>query len=196
MDNSFNYLDLEPLELRFHGRAGQGIKLAAQILAETAMNEGYHIQTFPEFGPERRGSPVKAYVRISKSPIYIHSQVEKPDIAAVFEESLLSSIPVCDGLEENQNSLLLVNSEKSIRTIKELVGFEGQIIAIPASKISLFFTKKELPNMPLLGGLIKILDLAKLKKIEDIIKNKFGQKWGREMTEKNLMGLRRGYEEV
>lgn len=191
-----NYLDLEPLELRFHGRAGQGIKLAAQVLAETAMNEGYYIQTFPEFGPERRGSPVTAFVRISQSPIYIHSQVENPDIVAVFEEGLLSALPVDDGLENNQSSLLIINSEKSIRAMKEIVGFEGQMITIPASKISLFFTKKELPNMPILGVLIKILDLVKIKKVEDIIKNKFGQKWGRELTEKNLMGLRRGYEEV
>ncbi|MEM2568110.1 MAG: 2-oxoacid:acceptor oxidoreductase family protein, partial [Candidatus Bathyarchaeia archaeon] len=96
------------IEVRWHGRGGQGAWTASELLARAAVYEGKYIQSFPEFGPERMGAPVSAFTRISTEPIRIHCAVYNPDVVVVLDPTLLKAVPVTDGMSENGR--LIINS--------------------------------------------------------------------------------------
>lgn len=183
------------LEIRWHGRGGQGAKTAAQLLAETALEEGKCIQAFPEYGPERAGAPIKAFTRISEKPITLHCGVSNPQIVVVVDPTLLDSVNVLDGLSED--GFFLLNTNQSPQQVREKLNFhKGKVCTVDATKIALDTLRMPLPNTPMLGALIKVAGIVSLDNIEKKLRKKFLKKIGEEKTKGNIDGLRKAFEEV
>ena len=143
------------IEIRWHGRGGQGAKTASLLLADAAFNTGKYIQGFPEYGPERMGAPITAYNRISDKPIRIHSNIYEPDFVVVVDDTLLESVDVTKGLKEK--GAILINTSKNVKEIKKILkGYKGKVYTLDATKISLDCLKANFPNTAMLAGIIKI----------------------------------------
>jgi pyruvate ferredoxin oxidoreductase gamma subunit len=184
----------EIYEIRFHGRGGQGAKTASALLASGALGQGKHIQSFPEYGAERQGAPVRAYTRISDKPITIHCAITKPDMVVVVDETLLKSIPVIQGLSDD--GILIVNTHCSPAEIRERENFKGTIATVDATKISIDCFGRNIPNTPMIGAILKAKELVSLDAMEEEIKKKLGKKVGSEIVQKNIDAVHRAYEEV
>ena len=142
------------IEIRWHGRGGQGAKTASLLLADAAFNTGKYIQGFPEYGPERMGAPITAYNRISSTPITIHSNIYEPDYVVVVDDSLLDSVDVTAGLKET--GAIVINSTKSGDELKKkLKGYKGGIYTIDARKVSIEALGKYFPNTPQIPNIRK-----------------------------------------
>jgi pyruvate ferredoxin oxidoreductase gamma subunit len=182
-------------EVRMHGRAGQGAKSGAQMLAEAAFKGGKWIQAFPEYGSERRGAPTVSYTRISDKALRTHEPITNPDAVMVFDIGLIRSVNVTAGLNE-ESGVLIVNTTKSVDEVKNITGFKGKIFIVDATGISLDLLKIDAPNVPMIGALIKATDIVPINYVEEVIKDTFLGKLGMEKVEKNIQGLHKGYEEV
>jgi len=183
------------VEVAWHGRGGQGAKTASQFLGEAALDIGKHIQAFPEYGPERAGAPMKAFTRISDEPIYVHSSVRKPDVVIVIDPTLLGSVDVTEGLEDN--GVLLVNTEKSPEDIRKIVNFKhGKVGTVDATKIALETLKIPMPNMPMLGAFLKVNNIVSIDEVSERVRAKFIKKLGDEKTKANIEGIKRAYSEL
>ena len=183
------------LEIRWHGRGGQGAKTAAQLLAEAAMEEGKFIQSFPEYGPERAGAPMKAFTRISKEPINLHCSVVNPQIVVVIDSTLIDTIDVTEGLADD--GVLLINTKKTPKQMREKLKFtKGKVFTLDATKIALETVGLPLPNTPMLGAVIKTVGIVALEKVEEKLKTKFLKKIGEEKTKGNIESVRRAAQEV
>ncbi|MBU4312530.1 MAG: 2-oxoacid:acceptor oxidoreductase family protein [Candidatus Omnitrophica bacterium] len=183
------------IEIRWHGRGGQGAKTASQFLGEAALDTGKYIQSFPEYGPERAGAPMKAFNRISEEPIYIHSSVTNPEIVVVIDPTLVIAIDVIGGLGDD--GVLLVNTDKSPEDIRKATGFKkGKVGTVDATKIALETLKLPMPNMPMLGALLKVNSLVTIDQLSERVRGKFLKKIGEEKTNANLEGIKRAYNEV
>lgn len=145
------------IEIRWHGRGGQGAKTAALLLADVAFNNGLYVQGFPEYGPERMGAPITAYNRLSKNLIRVHSNIYDPDYVVVVDETLIECVDVTSGIKEG--GAIIVNTPKSKEEVKaELVqkGYRGDIYTIDARKISMEALGKYFPNSPMLAAIVKV----------------------------------------
>ena len=143
------------IEIRWHGRGGQGAKTASLLLADAAFNTGKYIQGFPEYGPERMGAPITAYNRISSKPITIHSNIYEPDYVVVVDDTLLESVPVTAGLKKS--GAIVINTTKSADYLKKVLkGYEGGIYTIDARKVSMETLGKYFPNTPMLAAIVKV----------------------------------------
>ncbi len=185
------------LEIRWHGRGGQGAKTASLLLADAAFNTGKFIQGFPEYGPERMGAPMTAYNRISDSIIRIHSNIYYPDFVVVVDDTLIGSVDVTKGLKATGG--ILVNTEQDISDIKKhLNGYSGKIYTIDASKISRECLKANFPNTSLLAAIVKITDIMSkdelIQNMSEAFKHKFARK--PEVIEPNMNAIIRAYDEV
>ena len=180
-------------EIRWHGRGGQGAKTAAQFLAEAALDSGKFIQAFPEYGPERAGAPIRAYIRISDKPVNIHSGVTNPEAVVVIDSTLITP-QVLEGLPDD--GILVVNSPKSPSEIRKRLGYKGKIATVDATKISLETLKIPMPNTPMLGAFLKVMPIVSLEAVEEKIKSKFLKKIGEEKTNANLEAVKRAHNEV
>lgn len=182
------------IEVRWHGRGGQGAKTAAQFLAEAAMDEGKYIQAFPEYGPERAGAPIRTYTRINTKPINLHCGVDSPEYVVVIDPTLVSP-KVVEGLTDK--GVLLVNTNESQEAVRKKTGFKGgKVACVDATQISLDTLGRPIPNMPMLGALLKVAPLVELDVLYEKIKAKFLKKIGEEKTNANIAGIKRAYEEV
>jgi len=183
------------IEIRWHGRGGQGAKTASQFLGEAALDTGKYIQSFPEYGPERAGAPMKAFNRISEKVITIHSSVTSPDIVVVIDPTLVGAIDVTEGMDDN--GILLVNTDKSPEDIRKATNFKkGKVGTVDATKIALETLKLPMPNMPMLGALLKANSLVTIDQLSERVKGKFLKKIGEQKTNANLEGIKRAYNEV
>lgn len=184
----------EILEIRIHGRGGQGGKTAAQFIAESGMDEGKYVQAFPEYGPERTGAPVTAYARISDEKIRLYQPVQHPDIVLVIDPTLLCATDVTEGM--TKDSVLIVNTPKPPQELKKELGVEGRVITVDATKISIEATGANKPNIPVLGAMTKATDAVKIESIENKIKQKFLKKLGEEKTNATINAIRRSRDEA
>jgi pyruvate ferredoxin oxidoreductase gamma subunit len=182
------------IELKFFGRAGQGGKTASELIADSALDEGKFTQAFPEYGPEREGAPVKAFVRIDKTQIRVHCQIKSPDIVVVIDPTLLDCLDVIEGLKEE--GTLIVNTHKSPEEIRNLTGFKGKIFTVDGTRISMDIFGKNFPNMPVLGALVKATGIVQMKSLEGQIACIFLKKIGEEKTKMNVEMVKRAYEEA
>ena len=185
------------VEIRWHGRGGQGAKTASLLLADAAFNTGKYIQGFPEYGPERMGAPITAYNRISDDPITIHSNIYEPDFVVVVDDSLLECVDVTKGLKKE--GAIVINTTKSPEEVKPfLKGYEGKVCTIDARTISMETLGKYIPNTPMLAAIIKVSGImdeeAFLNDMIDSLKHKFAKK--PEVIEPNMEALRRALHEV
>ena len=185
------------IEIRWHGRGGQGAKTASLLLADAAFNTGKYIQGFPEYGPERMGAPLTAYNRISDTPIRIHSNIYYPDYVVVVDDTLLESVDVTSGLKET--GAIVINTTKSKDYLeKALKGYNGDIYTIDARKISEEALGKYFPNTPMLAAIIKVAkimtDEELLADMEGSFKHKFAKK--PEVIDGNMKALEMALKEV
>lgn len=184
------------IEIRWHGRGGQGAKTVAEFLALVALNEGKYSQGFPEYGPERSGAPLKGYTRISSGPIKMHSAIYKPDIVLVLDPSLLESIDVCEGLKEG--GLVIINTTRTGDDLrKQFPVLEGKKLwTLDADQISTDEIGRAMPNMPLLGALVKAAEVVKLESVTADIQKEFSRKFSPRVVEGNIRAIERAYQET
>ena len=143
------------LEVRWHGRGGQGAKTAALLLADVAFKTGAYVQGFPEYGPERMGAPITAYNRISRNEIRVHSNIYTPDLVVVVDETLLHSVDVTAGLKED--GAIIVNTAQSADEIRLLLhGYKGAVYTVDARQISTEALGKNFPNSPMLAAAVAV----------------------------------------
>ena len=185
------------IEIRWHGRGGQGAKTASLLLADAAFNTGKYIQGFPEYGPERMGAPITAYNRISDNPITVHSNIYEPDYVVVVDDTLLETVPVTDGLKET--GAIVINTTKSPEMIKKILnGYKGSIYTIDARKISIETLGKYFPNTPMLASIVKVsqimTDEALLEDMKGSFKHKFAKK--PEVIDGNMKALEIALKEI
>lgn len=184
-------------EIRWHGRAGQGIVTASELLAEAALKEGKYFQAFPEYGPERMGAPIKAYTRISDEPIEIHYQILNPEIVVVVNPNLLGVIDVTEGLATD--GILVVNTPESpaqIRARLKLVGKKVKVFAVDATRIAMETIRRDIPATLMIGAVIRATGLVKVENTLHLVEEKLGAKLRAEVVQSNVTALRRAYEEV
>ena len=178
------------IEIRWHGRGGQGAKTACLLLADAAFNTGKYIQGFPEYGPERMGAPITAYNRIGNNPITIHSNIYEPNYVVVVDDTLLDCVDVTAGLKKD--GAIVINTTKDLSEIKpKLKNYEGNIYTIDARSISIEALGKYFPNTPMLAAIVKVSgimsDEAFLADMEGSFKHKFAKK--PEVIEGNMKAL-------
>lgn len=185
------------IEIRWHGRGGQGAKTASLLLADAAFNTGKYIQGFPEYGPERMGAPITAYNRISDKPITIHSNIYEPDYVVVVDDTLLSSVPVTDGLKKE--GAIVINTTKTPEELKKLLkGYEGNIYTIDARKVSIEALGKYFPNTPMLAAIVKVTGIMTDEELLADMKNSFKHKFAKkpEVIDGNMKALELALKEV
>ena len=185
------------IEIRWHGRGGQGAKTASLLLADAAFNTGKYIQGFPEYGPERMGAPITAYNRISSNPITIHSNIYEPDYVVVVDDTLLKSVDVTSGLKTN--GALVINTTKSADDLKkDLKSYTGKVYTIDARKISEEALGRYFPNTPMLAAIVKVSKIMSdeefLNDMQDSFKHKFAKK--PEVIDGNMKALEIALKEV
>lgn len=183
------------IEVRWHGRGGQGAKTAAQLLAEAAIEEGSYGQAFPEYGPERTGAPVRAYTRISDAPIILHSPVKRPSIVIVLDQTLLDTVDVTEGMPED--GTLIVNTPQTPDQVRRRLNLTGRkIITLNASQIAQETIGRPIPNTVMLGAFLRATGMLELETVVADIEHKFARKFSREISEANVKAIKRAYQEV
>lgn len=178
------------IEIRWHGRGGQGAKTASLLLADAAFNTGKYIQGFPEYGPERMGAPITAYNRISDKPITIHSNIYEPDYVVVVDDTLLETVPVTSGLKNT--GAIVINTTKNAEEIKGLLkGYEGKVYKINARKISEEALGRYFPNTPMLAAIVKVSKVMSDEELLNDMKGSFKHKFAKkpEVIEGNMKAL-------
>ncbi|MGQ9472901.1 MAG: 2-oxoacid:acceptor oxidoreductase family protein [Candidatus Caldatribacteriaceae bacterium] len=185
----------KPLEIRWHGRGGQGVVTASRILADAFLREEKYFQAFPEYGPERMGAPVKAYNRVSEKPINIHCGVTNPEIVVVVDPTLFASVDVLEGL--SAEGIVVANFPDSPAKLRELLGFRtGKVVTVDASSISREVLGRVVLNTPMLGTLCRVFTGVKMETVLESVRSQFGEKLRQEVIEKNLTCLKRAHEEA
>ena len=180
-------------QIRIHSRGGQGAKTAAQILAEAAIAGGKFAQAFSEYGPERSGAPMKTFFRISDQPIRLHCDVKSPDLILVVDPSLLDTIDVTEGLTDG--GVVIVNCGHSPAEIKKKLKKKNcEVYNLDGTKIAMELFGKDIPNMPMIGAVVKITKLISCEQLIESVRKKFSRKLGEILTEKNVEALKKGYE--
>lgn len=185
------------IEIRWHGRGGQGAKTASLLLADAAFNTGKYIQGFPEYGPERMGAPITAYNRISSSPITIHTNIYEPDYVVVVDDTLLESVAVTAGLKKD--GAIVINTTKDINYLKKVLnGYEGGIYTIDARKVSIDTLGKYFPNTPMLASIVKVSGVMTEEDFLEDMKVSFKHKFAKkpEVIEGNMKALELALKEV
>ncbi len=187
----------QTVEIRWHGRGGQGAKTAALLLADVAFKTGMHVQGFPEYGPERMGAPITAYNRISDAPIRVHSNIYTPEYVAVVDETLLEAVDVTAGLKK-EGAIIINTSQPKEAILPHLKGYPGAVYTIDAKKISLATLGKYYPNSPMLAAVVAITKVmeqeAFLREMELSFQHKFAKK--PEVIKGNMEALKMTFKEV
>ncbi|MBP1732885.1 MAG: pyruvate/ketoisovalerate oxidoreductase, gamma subunit [Deltaproteobacteria bacterium] len=176
------------IEVRFHGRGGQGAVTSAEIAAQAAINEGLYAQAFPNFGPERRGAPVMAFLRVSPAPIKTRSRVYTPDVIVILDPTLLLSANPAAGLKPN--GFVVININKPLEEIrKQFAGFK--VAAVDASKIAKEEMGVPITNTTMLGSLIRATKIISIESLDKPIRERFGL-----IAQKNISAYTRAYNET
>jgi pyruvate ferredoxin oxidoreductase gamma subunit len=183
------------IEIRWHGRGGQGVVTASKLLAETAMGSGRYFQAFPDYGPERMGAPIRAFTRLSSQPITLHSQVEEPDIVVVLDPTLLATVRVADGLKAR--GILLVNTTQPPASVRGAIALEGgRVYTVDASHIAIEEIGREITNTPMLGAFARATGLFDIEDMADELRTWFRDKIQAGVVEANIRAFRRAAQEV
>ncbi len=186
------------LEIRWHGRGGQGVKTASYLLGEAFMELGKYIQAFPEYGPERSGAPVTAYTRVSDKPIHIHSPIVSPDLVIVVDASLIPFVNVLKGMKGE--GTIIINTKKSPQEVLEdlkpyiISPIKLKVATVDATGIALETIKRPIPNVPLLGAFSKVTELVSLDRMKEQLRHSFSKKFSQDVVEANVKALELGYE--
>ena len=177
------------IEVRFHGRGGQGAVTSAELIALAAIDEGQFAQAFPSFGPERRGAPVVAFLRVSPTQIRIRSKVYNPDIVVVLDPTLLDIVDVSAGLKPT--GTLVINTAKSLEQVRKDYGFKAKLAVVDASKIAMEEMKVPITNTTMLGALIRSAGLVRMESMDRPLNGRFGK-----IAERNKKAMQRAFDET
>jgi len=178
------------VEIRWHGRGGQGAVTSAELLAQAAISEGKYAQAFPSFGPERRGAPVLAFVRIShKQPIRVRAEIAQPDIVVVLDPGLLRIVNVTSGLKTK--GMVVVNTSKQAEQIRQEFSINWSLATIDATKIARELLGVPIVNTTMLGALLRATGVVKLESLLEPLRQRFGR-----LAERNVNAMKRAYEET
>jgi len=177
------------IEIRWHGRGGQGAVTSVELLALAAIEEGKYAQGFPSFGPERRGAPVMAYNRIDSKPIKIRSGIYEPDVVVVLDPSLMGLVNVIEGLKAN--GLLIVNTAKTAAAIREQLKYKGKLATVDATHIAREELGLPIANTTMIGAVLKATKALEFESLTAPIEERFGK-----IAFKNKNALKRAYDEV
>lgn len=179
------------IEVRWHGRGGQGAWTASELLARAAICEGKYIQSFPEFGPERMGAPVSAFTRISTKPIKIHCAIYNPDIVVVLDPTLMKTVPVIEGLS-GEGTIIINSREKPSEARKMLNSDKGKVWTVPATEIAIKILGVPITSTAMLGAVARATGIVELKSVEKTVMERFR----RDVAEKNFAVVKEAYEEA
>lgn len=185
------------VEIRWHGRGGQGAKTACLLLADAAFSSGKYVQGFPEYGPERMGAPITAYNRISDERCTVHSNIYKPDYVVVVDETLLQAVDVTQGLRED--GAIIINTNKSPNEVRPLLGgYAGKVCTIDARRISEETLGRNFPNTPMLAAAVKISGVVEPFKFVSDMEASFRHKFAHkpQVITGNMAALNKSMEEV
>ena len=178
------------IEIRFHGRGGQGAVTSAELLAHAAINEGRYAQAFPSFGPERRGAPVVAFCRISDGPIRIRANISEPDLVVVLDFSILRIVDVTAGLKYPQG-ILVTDSKLPGEKVRADFNVKGKLATVDATRIAMEVLGLAITNTTMLGSLVKASNIIQKDSLIEPLKERFGR-----IAEKNIVTYERAYEET
>jgi len=184
------------IEIRWHGRGGQGTVTAAKVLADACLSGGRNVQAFPEYGPERAGAPLRAYNRVSEKPLRMHCPVLNPGVVAVVDASLLDAINVTDGAKDD--AVFIINTSKDPKEVRAKLKAKPtqKVFAIDATKIAIETIGRPMPNAPMLGAVNKAISIVGQDVLLEDVKGSFGKKFAQKIIDGNLEAVRRGYGEV
>jgi len=177
------------IEVRIHGRGGQGAVTSAELVAEAAISEGKYAQAFPSFGPERRGAPVRAFIRVDEGPIRLRNEVEEPDVVVVLDPTLISVVNVTEGLKKD--GLVIFNTSKPLAEVKKEYNIEARTVAVNATKIATEVLGRPIANTTMLGGLVRATGIVGMEALSVALKHRFGK-----LGEKNIQVCQRAYAET
>jgi pyruvate ferredoxin oxidoreductase gamma subunit len=183
----------DDIEIRWHGRGGQGAVTASKLLAETALDEGKYFQGMPDYGAERMGAPIKACTRISAEPIRPYCQVTEPDAVVVLDPSLLDIVDVTEGLKED--GMLLVNTT-SPEKVRSETGFKGKLYTVDATGIAMETMGRNLTNTPMLGALVRASGIVSEESLIQELRTKLGATMKQEVVEANVKAFKRACQET
>jgi len=178
------------IEIRWHGRGGQGAVTAAELLAHAAIMQGWYAQASPSFGPERRGAPVVAFNRLDKEPIAVRSEVYEPDVVIVIDPRLFKTVDVLQGLKNG--GAVIINTRKSLNEVRGGLGVSCKLAVIDATKIARETLGVPIVNTTMLGAAVRVIGMVDLHYVVEAVKERFGGKAG----EINAKAVVRGFNEV
>lgn len=177
------------IEIRIHGRGGQGAVTSAELVAIAAIDDGKYAQAFPSFGPERRGAPVAAFIRVSNNPIRLREKVYAPDVVMVLDPSILKIVNVLAGLKDG--GTVIVNTSKTAKEMAEILKTQAKVATVDATKIALEAMGVPITNTTMLGALLKATGIVGKDALEKAIDKRFGR-----IAEKNKTALNRAISET
>ncbi len=185
------------IEIRWHGRGGQGAKTAALLLADVAFKTGQNVQGFPEYGPERMGAPITAYNRISRDSIRVHSNIYTPDYVVVVDETLLYSVDVTAGLKPS-GAIIVNTAKKASEIMQYLNGYKGRVVTVDARSISEQTLGKNFPNTPMLAATVAVSGVMQRREFINEMKASFEHKFAKkpEVIDGNMQALKMAYDSV
>jgi pyruvate ferredoxin oxidoreductase gamma subunit len=186
----------ENMEIRWHGRGGQGTVTAAKVFADACLSGGRHVQAFPEYGPERAGAPLRAFNRISDRELRLHCPVMNPNIVVVVDATLLDSIDIAAGVPDD--AAFIINSSKDPKELRAKLHAKPsqRVFTVDATKIAVDTIGRPMPNATLVGALTKVSGLITIEAAMSDVEKSFGKKFSRKIIEGNIDATKRGYEEV
>ncbi len=185
------------VEIRWHARGGQGAKTAAMFLAESVLSKGMFGQGFPEYGPERRGAPMRGFTRISDKPIRRHCMIEKPGIVIILDPTLMDSPAAGCNAGTEAGTVFVVNTTESVARTTERLGIEGaEVYTVDATGIALDTIGRPIPNMPMIGALLAVKNLMSIEELKASLVKQLGKKFSQAVIDGNLAAVERANKEL
>ncbi|MCK9995496.1 MAG: 2-oxoacid:acceptor oxidoreductase family protein [Candidatus Krumholzibacteria bacterium] len=185
------------VEIRWHARGGQGAKTAAMFLAEAVLSKGKFGQGFPEYGPERRGAPMRGFTRISETPIRRHCMIERPGIVIILDPSLMDSSAAGVTAGTDKDTVFLVNTTESLDATRKKLGVKGATVhTVDATGIALDSIGRPIPNMPMIGALLAVDDMMTIDELKAELVDKLGTKFSQVIIDGNLAAVERANKEL
>jgi len=184
------------VEIRWHGRGGQGTVTAAKVLADACLSSGGFVQAFPEYGPERAGAPIRAFNRISEKAIRMYGPVLHPKVISIADATLVDAVNVTEGAPDD--AVYVVNTSKDPETVRESLSAQDSqgVYAVDATKIALECFGRPMPNSTMLGAICRAAAVVDMDTLLENVEKSFGKRFPRRIIDGNLEATRRGYEEA
>ncbi len=189
-------MENQMIEIRWHGRGGQGAKTAAQLVAQVALEEGKFSQGFPEYGPERMGAPIRGFTRVSDGAIRLHCAIERPDVVVVLDDTMIEMPSVTEGVKEDTVFVINTTLSPAETGAKLQVASGARVYCVDATTISIEEMGRPMPNTPMVGALVKATGCISVQALEKDIRERFGKKFGQRVVDGNILAIQRAYEEV